>query len=154
VDANDFCAAPVGGVPGLDLSALPVVPDADALDQQAGELSAAGAKFQSSFSSTATGWNALAGPYQTPEQPQLLATFGPVNTWAQDVQDGTAAVASALTVFAVDCRDAKTRSNALTDAAAQLSSRIELRGDGKPLFEREFVNAVERSWTWQSNPTM
>lgn len=128
-NANDICVAPRGGVPGLDLSALPVVPDPEALDRQAGELSTAGARFRNSVDATAAGWKALAGPYHTPEQPQLLAAFGPAATVAEDVEDGTTAVASALSDFASMCRDVKARCDSLTGDAEKLSSRIELKGD-------------------------
>lgn len=128
-NVDDMCVAPQDGVPGLDLSALPVVPDSAALDNQAGELSAAGATFRGSVDSTATGWKALAGPYHTPEQPQLLAAFGPVTTVAGDLKESTSAVSSALSDFATACRDIKTRSDSLTGDAEKLSSRIELKGD-------------------------
>ena len=126
---NDACVAPGGGVPGLDLTALPVVPNPEALDAQAAALSTAGASYQASVEATASGWNALAGPFHTPEQPQLLAAFSPVKTMAEDLKSGVSMVASALSAFASACRDIKTRSDLLRSDAGNLSSRIELKGD-------------------------
>ena len=126
---NEICVAPGGGVPGLDLTALPVIPNPEALDAQAAALSTAGAKYEASVQVTASGWNALAGTFDTPEKPQLLAAFSPVTTMADDLNSGVSMVASALSVFASACRDIKTRSDALRSDSGNLSSRIELKGD-------------------------
>ena len=95
---NEICEAPGGGVPGLDLTALPVIPNPEALDAQAAALSTAGAKYEASVQVTASGWNALAGTFDTPEKPQLLAAFSPVTTMADDLNSGVSMVASALSV--------------------------------------------------------
>ncbi|UKA48879.1 DNA/RNA non-specific endonuclease [Arthrobacter sp. FW305-123] len=126
---DEICVAPGGGVPGLDLTALPVIPNPETLDAQAAALSTAGAKYEASVQVTASGWNALAGTFDTPEKPQLLAAFSPVTTMADDLNSGVSMVASALSVFASACRDIKTRSDALRSDSGNLSSRIELKGD-------------------------
>ena len=128
-DDFGFCAAPRGGVPGLDLAALPSVPDPLALDTAADALRDAGRKFRESVATTATGWGALAGAYRTPELPELLVAFTPVNVMADAVNDGTALVASALSEFASACQTVKVHSRNLTEDAEDLSRRIQLKGD-------------------------
>ncbi len=129
--ADDFgtCIAPQGGVPGLDLAALPVVPDPAALDFAAKDLQSAGAGFREAVATTATNWNSLAVPFHTPELPDLLAAFTPVSVMAGTVDDGTSVVAAALSEFATACQAVKTLSGNLTQDASKLSSRIDLKGD-------------------------
>ena len=128
---EDFgiCIAPRGGVPGLDLAALPVVPDPAGLDFAAKDLQSAGAGFREAVATTATNWNALAVPFRTQELPDLLAAFTPVSVMAVTVDDATSVVAAALSEFATVCQAVKTLSGNLTQDAATLSSRIDLKGD-------------------------
>ncbi|MFJ4030073.1 DNA/RNA non-specific endonuclease [Paenarthrobacter sp. NPDC089989] len=129
--ANDFgsCVAPRGGVPGLDLSALPVVPDPLALDTAADALKASGNRYRETVADTAAGWGRLAGPFRTPELSELLAVFTPVKATAIAVNDGTSIVAAALSEFASACQTVKTYSRNLTEDAEDLSRRIQLKGD-------------------------
>lgn len=129
--ADNFgrCIAPQGGVPGLDLAALPMVPDPAALDLAAKDLHAAGAGLRHAVTTTATNWHALAVPFHTPELPDLLAAFTPVRVMAGTVNDGTSVVAAALSEFATACQAVKTLSGNLTEDASKLSSRIDLKGD-------------------------
>ncbi|MFF2844503.1 hypothetical protein [Paenarthrobacter sp. NPDC057981] len=129
--ADDFgvCVAPQGGVPGVDLTALPVVPDPVALDLAAVDLRAAGGRYREAVSTTVTNWNALAIPFRTPELPELLTVFTPAGVMAGTVTDEASVVAAALSEFAAACQAVKTLSRNLIEDAEALRARIELKGD-------------------------
>ena len=112
------------GASGIDVGALPPLPDADALETHAKALSDAGTSINSSIGAASRTWTGMSGAYQAPEEGLVLAGFSPIAYRAASLQGTAEQCSSALLYFSERTRDLKRRVEALRSDVSALDALI------------------------------
>lgn len=117
------------GASGIDVNALPPLPDADALETHAKALSDAGASINSSIGAASRTWTGLSGAYQAPEEGRVLAGFSPIAHRAAGLQGTAEQCCTALLSLAERTRDLKRRVETLRSEVSALDGLIVANDD-------------------------
>ena len=112
------------GASGIDVGALPPLPDADALETHAKALSDAGTSINSSIGAASRTWTGMSGAYQAPEEGLVLAGFSPIAYRAASLQGTAEQCSSALLYFSKRTHDLKRRVEALRSDVSALDALI------------------------------
>ncbi|MFK0008233.1 hypothetical protein ACIQTZ_14370 [Paenarthrobacter sp. NPDC090520] len=108
-DFTQVCVPSGGGGSGINLDALPPLPDPEVLDAQVQSMIVAGVGFHHGVQDAARNWSGLRAFYRTPEAEQVFGAFTPALAKAARLKDLTGAAARALYGYADRARDFKRR---------------------------------------------
>ncbi|MFK0005166.1 hypothetical protein [Paenarthrobacter sp. NPDC090522] len=123
-DFTQVCVPSGGGGSGINVDALPPLPDPEVLDAQVQSMIAAGVGFHNGVQDAARNWAGLRAFYRTPEAEQVLGAFTPALAKAARVKDLTGAAARALYGYADRARDFKRRITGLRAEVQALDAVI------------------------------
>ncbi|MFJ4030379.1 hypothetical protein ACIPWF_23640, partial [Paenarthrobacter sp. NPDC089989] len=123
-DFTQVCVPSGAGGSGINLDALPPLPDPEVLDAQVQSMIAAGVGFHNGVQDAARNWAGLRAFYRTPEAEQVLGAFTPALAKAARVKDLTGAAARALYGYADRARDFKRRITGLRAEVQALDAVI------------------------------
>ena len=123
-DFTQVCVPSGSGGSGINLDALPPLPDPELLDAQVQSMIAAGVGFHEGVQDAARNWSGLRAFYRTPESEQVLGAFTPVLAKSGRVRDLTGAAARALYAYSDRARDLKRRITSLRAEVEALDAVI------------------------------
>ncbi|MFJ4027323.1 hypothetical protein ACIPWF_09020 [Paenarthrobacter sp. NPDC089989] len=123
-DFTQVCVPSGAGGSGINLDALPPLPDPEVLDAQVQSMIVAGVGFHNGVQDAARNWAGLRAFYRTPEAEQVLGAFTPALAKAARVKDLTGAAARALYGYADRARDFKRRIRGLRAEVQALDAVI------------------------------
>ncbi|MFK0002393.1 DNA/RNA non-specific endonuclease [Paenarthrobacter sp. NPDC090520] len=123
-DFTAVCSPSGGGGSGIDVAALPPLPDPDVLDTHVADMLASGAAFHNGVRDAARHWSGLEEFYRTPDAAQVLGAFTPIVARSQRVADLASMAAKTLYAYADRARDFKTRINRLRAEVQALDAVI------------------------------
>lgn len=106
---SDVCVPSASGGSGINVDALPLLPDPDELEARVRDMAGAGAEFHHGVQDAARNWSGLETAYRTQESDQVLGAFTSVLARSDQVQDLTARAARVLNAYADRARDIKHR---------------------------------------------
>ena len=112
------------GASGIDVGALPPLPDADALETHAKALADAGTSINSSIGAASRTWTGMSGAYQAPEEGVVLAGFSPIAYRAASLQGTAEQCSAALLSFSERTHDLKRRVEAFRSDVSALDELI------------------------------
>ncbi|MFJ4169713.1 hypothetical protein ACIPY3_09395 [Paenarthrobacter sp. NPDC089714] len=123
-DFTQVCVPSGGGGSGINVDALPPLPDPEVLDAQVQSMIFAGVGFHNGVQDAARNWAGLRAFYRTPDAEQVLGAFTPALAKAARVKDLTGAAARALYGYADRARDFKRRITGLRAEVQALDAVI------------------------------